>query len=373
GLTADAWVGFGQTVPVTAGQGDITFSAWIKTNDLASIDANFNLELKYYNGNTVVAGVQKSLNIKPQLVEGKWTFCFFTMPVPNTRLTSVHANIWLQRNGTAFVSQPMLQFSSKPSAFMENTKELVAYDNIYQNIALKVATADYDKKMSTIETQFKQTKEAIDLKATATNVYTKSEANGQFGSKTLVEQHEATLKVQANEISLRVKNNEIASQINQTAQSVLIQASKIMLDGYVEAKHLKAQRLEGVTIATLPTGSQGNYMELNQQNLVLKGWDNNKLVSRGYLGFMPNLPNNTVRTALVLGNDYNNANALNVKGALFIEHKTPAWNNYDLTDVRIGMADSRASDGSIAMTTFLKMGYMGSVELSSRSDIKLFS
>ncbi|WP_283746445.1 phage tail spike protein [Bacillus cereus] len=373
GLTADSWVGFGQMVPVTAGQGDITFSAWIKTNDLASIDANFNLELKYYNGNTVVAGVQKSLNIKPQLVEGKWTFCFFTMPVPNTRLTSVSANIWLQRNGTAFVSQPMLQFSSKPSAFMENTKELVAYDNIYQNIALKVATADYDKKMSTIETQFKQTKEAIDLKATATNVYTKSEANGQFGSKTLVEQHEATLKVQANEISLRVKNNEIASQINQTAQSVLIQASKIMLDGYVEAKHLKAQRLEGVTIATLPTNSKGNYMELNQQNLVLKGWDNNKLVSRGYLGFMPNLPNNTVRTALVLGNDYNNANALNVKGALFIEHKTPAWNNYDLTDVRIGMADSRASDGSIAMTTFLKMGYMGSVELASRSDIKLFS
>lgn len=373
GLTADAWVGFGQEVPVTAGQGDITFSAWIKTNDLASIDANFNLELKYYNGNAVVAGVQKSINIKPQLVEGKWSFCFLTMPVPNTRLTSVHANIWLQRNGTAFVSQPMLQFSSKPSAFMENPKELVAYDNIFQNIALKVATADYDKKISSIDTQFKQTNLAIDMKATKTDVYTKSEANGQFGSKTIVDKHEAMLTVQATEINLRVKNNEIASQINQTAQSVLIQASKIMLDGYVEAKHLKAQRLEGVTIATLPTGSQGNYMELNQQNLVLKGWDNGKLVSRGYLGFMPNLPNNTVRTALVLGNDYNNANALNVKGSLFIEHKTPTWNNYDLTDVRIGMADSRASDGSIAMTTFLKMGYMGSVELASRSDIKVFS
>ncbi|PEE91377.1 phage tail spike protein [Bacillus cereus] len=373
GLTADAWVGFGQTVPVTAGQGDITFSAWIKTNDLASIDANFNLELKYYNGNAVVAGVQKSLNIKPQLVEGKWAFCSFTMPVPNTRLTSVHANIWLQRNGTAFVSQPMLQFSSKPSAFMENPKELVAYDNIFQNIALKVATADYDKKMSTIDTQFKQTAEAINMRAIKTDVYTKTEANGQFGSKTIVDQHEATLKLQATEINLRVKNNEIASQINQTAQSVLIQASKIMLDGYVEAKHLKAQRLEGVTIATLPTGSQGNYMELNQQNLVLKGWDNGKLVSRGYLGFMPNLANNTVRTALVLGNDYNNANALNVQGALFIEHKTPTWNNYNLTDVRFGIADSRASDGSIAMTTFLKMGYMGSVELASRSDIKVIS
>lgn len=371
GQTANVWGGLVQQFPVVKDQGYLTLSAWILINDLKAVDNGAFLELKYWNGGTNVATV--SVNIKDKVTEGKWSFVSLTHKVPGNSMTSVQASFFVTRNGLMFVCQPMLQTGERPSAFMENPKDIINYDKALQDITLKVATADYNKKMSSIDTQFKQTKEAIDLKATATNVYTKSEANGQFGSKTIVEQHEAKLRVQADEINMRVKNNEIASTINQTAQSVLIQASKIMLDGYVEAKHLKAKRLEGVTIATLPTGSQGNYMELNQQNLVLKGWDNGKLVSRGYFGFMPNLSNNTVRTAIALGNDYNNANALNVKGALFIEHKTPAWNNYDLTDVRIGMADSRASDGSIAMTTFLKMGYRGSVELASRSDIKVFS
>lgn len=371
GQTANVWGGLVQQFPIVKDQGYLTLSAWILINDLKAVDNGAFLELKYWNGGTNVATV--SVNVKDKVTEGKWSFVSLTHKVPGNSMTSVQASFFVTRNGLMFVCQPMLQTGERPSAFMENPKDVINYDKALQDITLKVATADYDKKMSTIDTQFKQTTEAINMRAIKTDVYTKTEANGQFGSKTIVEQHEATLKLQATEINLRVKNNEIASQINQTAQSVLIQASKIMLDGYVEAKHLKAQRLEGVTIATLPTGSQGNYMELNQQNLVLKGWDNGKLVSRGYLGFMPNLPNNTVRTALVLGNDYNNANALNVKGSLFIEHKTPTWNNYDLTDVRIGMADSRASDGSITMTTFLKMGYMGSVELASRSDIKVFS
>lgn len=371
GQTANVWGGLVQQFPVVKDQGYLTLSAWILINDLKAVDNGAFLELKYWNGGTNVSTV--SVNVKDKVTEGQWSFVSLTHKVPGNSMTSVQASFFVTRNGLMFVCQPMLQVGQRPSAFMENPKDVINYDKTLQDITLKVATADYDKKMSTIDTQFKQTTEAINMKATKTDVYTKSEANGQFGSKTIVDKHEAMLTVHATEINLRVKSNEIASTINQTAQSVLIQASKIMLDGYVEAKHLKAQRLEGVTIATLPTGSQGNYMELNQQNLVLKGWDNGKLVSRGYLGFMPNLANNTVRTALVLGNDYNNANALNVKGALFIEHKTPAWNNYDLTDVRIGMADSRASDGSIAMTTFLKMGYMGSVELASRSDVKITS
>lgn len=371
GQTANVWGGLVQQFPVVKDQGYLTLSAWILINDLKAVDNGAFLELKYWNGGTNVATV--SVNVKDKVTEGKWSFVSLTHKVPGNSMTSVQASFFVTRNGLMFVCQPMLQTGERPSAFMENPKDIINYDKALQDITLKVATADYNKKMSSIDTQFKQTNLAIDMKASKTDVYTKTEANGQFGSKTIVDKHEATLKLQATEINLRVKNNEIASTINQTAQSVLIQASKIMLDGYVEAKHLKAQRLEGVTIATLPTNSKGNYMELNQQNLVLKGWDNGKLVSRGYLGFMPNLPNNTVRTALVLGNDYNNANALNVQGALFIEHKTPAWNNYNLTDVRFGIADSRASDGSIAMTTFLKMGYMGSVELASRSDIKMIS
>ena len=55
-----------------------------------------------------------------------------------------------------------------------------------------------------------------------------------------VEQSEAQLVVQAGQISSKVSAGDIASAINQTAQSVLIQADKIDLQGYVTATQLEA-------------------------------------------------------------------------------------------------------------------------------------
>ncbi|MGM2776598.1 hypothetical protein, partial [Bacillus cereus group sp. Bce015] len=83
---------------------------------------------------------------------------------------------------------------------------------------------------------------------------------------------------------------------NQTAQSVLIQASKIYLDGYIEAKHLKAQTLQGVTIQTAPAGSGANHIRLNAQNLTVYGGGR----SRGYLGFIERTDGN-IQSALILG------------------------------------------------------------------------
>ncbi|TKH90521.1 tail fiber domain-containing protein, partial [Bacillus cereus] len=112
---------------------------------------------------------------------------------------------------------------------------------------------------------------------------------------------------------------------------------------------------------------------MNQQNISLKSnVGNTGPITRGYLGFMPNLSDNTVRTALVLGNNYDNTNRLEVNGSLFLEQQTPKWNNYDLSNCRIGMARSRNSDGSINMKSSIKMGYMGSIEMRSEdSDIDI--
>lgn len=52
---------------------------------------------------------------------------------------------------------------------------------------------------------------------------------------------EAQLIVQAGQISTKVSKDGIASAINQTPQSVLIQASKINLEGYVTASKLSAE------------------------------------------------------------------------------------------------------------------------------------
>lgn len=52
----------------------------------------------------------------------------------------------------------------------------------------------------------------------------------------------------------------------------MIQADKIYLNGFIEAKHLKAQTLQGATIQTAPTGSGENHIRLNAQNLTVYGY-----------------------------------------------------------------------------------------------------
>ncbi|WP_153044613.1 hypothetical protein, partial [Bacillus cereus] len=68
-------------------------------------------------------------------------------------------------------------------------------------------------------------------------------------------------------------------------------------DGYIEAKHLKAQTLQGVTIQTAPQGSGANHIRLNAQNMTLYGSGQ----ARGYFGFI-NRSDSNIQSALILGN-----------------------------------------------------------------------
>ncbi|MGG3641338.1 hypothetical protein ABES38_08145 [Bacillus gobiensis] len=57
---------------------------------------------------------------------------------------------------------------------------------------------------------------------------------------------ESSITIHADQIQQRVEKNNVVSSINQTAEQVRIQAEKIALDGYVEAKHIKS--LNGLNV-----------------------------------------------------------------------------------------------------------------------------
>ncbi len=86
-------------------------------------------------------------------------------------------------------------------------------------------------RMAGAETSIQQNKDAIALRAV------KSDVDAQF-------------QVQAGQISSKVSAGGIASAINQTAQSVLIQASKIDLKGYVTATALTTNYLNATYLAS---------------------------------------------------------------------------------------------------------------------------
>ena len=82
---------------------------------------------------------------------------------------------------------------------------------------------------------------------------------------------EASISVMSGQIQTKVSAGDIASTINQTAQSVLIQASKINLEGYVTADYLAANTItvHGLTVSNGGCNLGNSNIYVNGQSLLL--------------------------------------------------------------------------------------------------------
>lgn len=361
GLSSNGHFNIYQQMPISSASGFYTLSTWLYTDDMDAFDQGAYIEMIFYNGSTRVTS--KLQEAKPILSAGVWTFVSVSLEAP-TNVTSIRGSIALRRNGNLWISQPMLQKGKSPSTFMENPKDYANYDQLVGEIAKKVATSDFNSKVSTLETSINQQSNRIDLKAKKTDVYTKVDADGRFGSKAIVESHSSQLSLMSTEISLRVKAGDIASTINQTAQSVLIQANKIYLDGYIEAKHLKAQTLQGVTIQTAPQGSGANHIRLNAQNMTLYGSGQ----ARGYFGFI-NRSDSNIQSALILGNDYASSGTLN--GSLVIDQTTINGSQWTNSVASIGVATGRSGNDILKSSYINFYRYDGAMQINSVGDMSL--
>nr|WP_088325568.1 phage tail spike protein [Bacillus cereus] len=362
GQTVDRNAAFYQSLPVSPNSGDYVLSAWFYTDAVATIDNTAFVMIEFYNGSTWVTN--KVVQLVPLLTNGSWKFVSVTMPAPASGVTTIRFVVVIRKNGRFWVSQPQLQQGITPSSFMENPKDYANYDQLVGEIAKKVATSDFDNKVTQMETTINQQSNRIDLKAEKNDVYNKVDSDGRYGSKAIVDSHSTQLSLMSDEINLRVKNNEISSTINQTSQSVLIQASKIYLDGYIEAKHLKAQTLQGVTIQTAPAGSGANHIRLNAQNLTVYGGGR----SRGYLGFIERTDGN-IQSALILGNDYETTGTLN--GSLVIDQTTINSNVFTNSVASIGIATGRNGNDVIKSSYINFYRYDGAMQINSIGNMSL--
>lgn len=365
GLTTNTYTGINQAIPITAGSGAYVFSVWVFTNNKAGFDQGACLEIIFKNGATTV--LNKIVDISPHVTDGAWSLVSVTLDAPARDVNSVHGYAWLRRNGLMWVSQPQLQQGKSPSTFMENPKDYANYDQLVGEIAKKVATTDFNSKVSTLETSINQQSKSIELKAEKTDVYTKKEANGQFGSKSIVDSHTSSIALMAGEITQRVKNNEVASTINQTAQYVLIQAQKIMLDGYIEAKHLKAQELVGVTIKTAPNSEQ-RFVQLNRQFLEL--YDKN--ISRVELKFFNSQDGTAITPALVMGRSKSGG----IEGATALYHRTPidgnGNDNFRESYSTLGVVESYNSNSNLFLYgSGLEQNWGGKVHLYGKDTVTI--
>ncbi len=363
GFTGDySWTGLNQVVGNIDPYSEYTYRAMVFVTNKSSIDDGLYAEIKAWNGDRIVGAV--GANINDVIENGVWKEYFVTIPPLNQAVTHMQITVGIRRNGSIYISNPMFQKGSTKSVFMPNPKDMGNYDAMIREIAKKVATSDFNNKVTQMETTINQQSNRIDLKAEAEEVYTKTEANGQFGSKAIVESHSSSISLMADAINQRVEKGNIASTINQTAQSVLIQANKIYLDGYIEAKHLKAQTLQGVTIQTAPQGSGANHIRLNAQNMTLYGSGQ----ARGYFGFI-NRSDSNIQSALILGNDYASSGTLN--GSLVIDQTTINGSQWTNSVASIGVATGRSGNDILKSSYINFYRYDGAMQINSVGDMSL--
>ena len=242
GQTVDRNAAFYQSLPVSPNSGDYVLSAWFYTDAVATIDNTAFVMIEFYNGSTWVTN--KVIQLVPLLTNGSWKFISVTMPAPVSGVTTMRFVVVIRKNGRLWVSQPQLQQGITPSSFMENPKDYSNYDQLVGEIAKKVATADFDSKFSKMETTINQQSNRIDFKAETENVYSKTDADGRFGSKAMVERHESSITLMSNQINSTVKKGDIISSINQTAEQITIDVSKLAINADTMVKWLTAKGID---------------------------------------------------------------------------------------------------------------------------------
>ncbi|MCQ6288233.1 phage tail spike protein [Bacillus cereus] len=243
GQTASKWSGIMQRVPAVQNGGDYVFSAWVYVQDKNTLDNGGAIKLQFFNGENAVSTFVQT-EFKDLLVNNSWVLVSVKITSPNVAITHLQGDIWVRQNGTIWVSQPQLQQGSTRSTFMENPKDYANYDQLVGEIAKKVATADFDSKVSKMETTINQQSNRIDFKAETENVYSKTDADGRFGSKAMVERHESSITLMSNQINSTVKKGDIISSINQTAEQITIDVSKLAINADTMVKWLTAKGID---------------------------------------------------------------------------------------------------------------------------------
>ncbi|MCU5491191.1 tail fiber domain-containing protein [Bacillus cereus] len=218
--------------------------------------------------------------------------------------------------------------------------------DLLDELANKLATEQFNQKMTLIDNRFTINEQGINAAAKKTEVYTIEQANGQFAKDSYVRDMETRLQLTEKGVSISVKENDVIAAFNMSKENITLNANRINLKGFITASHIKGQVLEGVTLKT----SGNRFVEINKQDM--KIFDADK--PRGYIGFMET-NDGSIQPSLVLGSD-------NIKyrgtGAFYIYQVMPRINGVDQPSkayAKFGVSKGENAEGTNIWSNYIQM------------------
>ncbi|EKS8369005.1 phage tail protein [Bacillus cereus] len=218
--------------------------------------------------------------------------------------------------------------------------------DLLDELANKLATEQFNQKMTLIDNRFTINELGINASAKKTEVYTKEQANGQFAKDSYVRDMETRLQLTEKGVSVSVKENDVIAAFNMSKENITLNANRINLKGFITASHIKGQVLEGVTIKT----SGNRFVEINKQDMKIFDLDK----PRGYIGFMET-DDGSIQPSFVLGSD-------NIKyrgtGSFYIYQVMPRMNGVDQPSkayAKFGVSKGENAEGSNIWSNYIQM------------------
>ncbi|HFJ9371862.1 peptidase S74 [Bacillus cereus] len=203
-------------------------------------------------------------------------------------------------------------------------------EDLLNELANKLATEQFDQKMTLVDNRFTLNEQGIDLAAKKTEVYTKEQANGAFATSSYVRDMESRLQLTEKGVSISVKENDVIAAFNMSKENIKLNAARIDLIGKVNAEWIKSGLLSGCQIRTSNTN---NYVSLDDQFIRLY----ESGVPRSFLGYYRR-DDGAVQPTFILGTDGKTSAPA---GALFMSQMGAGWPqasaNIGITDDIVGI------------------------------------
>ncbi|MFZ7931085.1 phage tail spike protein [Bacillus thuringiensis] len=213
-------------------------------------------------------------------------------------------------------------------------------------LANKLATEQFNQKMTLIDNRFTINEQGINASAKKTEVYTKEQANGQFATSSYVRDMETRLQLTEKGVSISVKENDVIAAFNMSKENITLNANRINLVGFITANNIKGKVLEGVTLKT----SGNRFVEINKQDMKIFDLDK----PRGYIGFMET-DDGSIQPSLVLGSDNRKYAGT---GSFYIYQVMPRMNGVDQPSkayAKFGISKGENAEGTNIWSNYIQM------------------
>ncbi|WP_100618739.1 phage tail spike protein [Bacillus cereus] len=120
--------------------------------------------------------------------------------------------------------------------------------DLLDEISKKVATEGYNTKVTELERLISANAQGISLAAVKTEIYTRTESDNRYADKAYVERQAARIDLTEKAITSTVQKGDIISAINQTAEQITIDVSKLNINADTVVKWLTAKGIDADVI-----------------------------------------------------------------------------------------------------------------------------